>query len=991
MQNAASFAVLILTISSTAAVGQLSTESSSVSYTCTERGPHSRVWQSHTFITNDSGEVITNTVSYTELCTGICYLQNGQHVDSVEQINIVGTGAQAKQGPCQVTWAADASTAGGAVKFTSPGGSNFTSGVYGLSLRDISSGSNVLIATITNSIGVLNGNNEIDYPLAFSGLQADIQNIYMLSGFEQNIILRQQLPSPSDYGLNPDTTYFDVLTQFYNAPEPEFTIVETNAQPDDVQIDFGDVGIGRGTVFLTPDGQAPRVNVTKHWEQSDNGTFLIEEVPYTTLTNLLESLPPSASVTKPDPRIRRTASLKSLLRERNSVPTRDGAIKKVAKLSRPRGVVIDYTMLTGSLTNYVFQGDTTYYVSGAVNLYGSATFEGGTVVKFTNTASACLKELDFHSNFLFSTGMYLPAVFTSANDNSVGDGISGSTGTPSTNGLATYLYAANSGNSNVLIERARFSYANTAFWSQSDTNHIFRHCQFVDCVTNVGLYVDTSVSFQNILSTGSGAMLEGWEIAVDGENMTVDSCNAFAVTNTGLWGHYSGGLTNCLLTAVDNTVNDFTFKDTTKASSGSGIYQIVGAAGYYLANNSPYRDAGTSTINSQLLSDLGALTTYPPVVLAPQTLASNLTFFPQAQRDTDTIDVGYHYDPMDFSVYLAISNATVTVLPGTVLGGYGNQYGIWVYTNGIFNCNGTATAPNYIVRYNNIQEQSNTNWESTSWEASLLTPQTADTSSISISFTVWPSFTDFGQTLSYIQTPFTLQNCQFYNGIATLHYLTVSATNCLFQRVNTIISDSVGGSGPNTSVPFCNNLFWNGELSIGHYDSGTFTFRDNFLDQTTFALLSFHGVSNNVNVCSNNAYVTTNYGLVYPTNDIIVLTSSPAFETGALGYYYYPSNLSLIHAGSQLASAAGLYHYTVLTNESSTNIEGTNIVSIGFHYVGVGNNGQPIDSNGDGIPDYLEDANGNGVVDSGELDWLVNGDMGLTVLITQPANNSAIP
>ena len=51
-------------------------------------------------------------------------------------------------------------------------------------------------------------------------------------------------------------------------------------------------------------------------------------------------------------------------------------------------------------------------------------------------------------------------------------------------------------------------------------------------------------------------------------------------------------------------------------------------------------------------------------------------------------------------------------------------------------------------------------------------------------------------------------------------------------------------------------------------------------------------------------------------------------------------------------------------------IEGANTVSIGYHYVAVDGNGNPLDSNGNGIPDYLEDANGNGVFDTGDpSDW----------------------
>jgi hypothetical protein len=178
----------------------------------------------------------------------------------------------------------------------------------------------------------------------------------------------------------------------------------------------------------------------------------------------------------------------------------------------------------------------------------------------------------------------------------------------------------------------------------------------------------------------------------------------------------------------------------------------------------------------------------------------------------------------------------------------------------------------------------------------------------------------------------------------------LTATNCLFQRANFTVTDRTTG---NSSQTFFNNLFWEGELTVKHANSGTYTFRDNLFNQTSNTL------TGTINYCSNNAYVTTNFGVLSPTNSDIFLTASPAFEMGALGQYYYPATqTNLIHEGSQSAPAAGLYHYTVLTNANS--IEGTNIVSIGFHYVGVGTNGLPLDTSGDGTPDYIADVNGNG-------------------------------
>jgi len=94
--------------------------------------------------------------------------------------------------------------------------------------------------------------------------------------------------------------------------------------------------------------------------------------------------------------------------------------------------------------------------------------------------------------------------------------------------------------------------------------------------------------------------------------------------------------------------------------------------------------------------------------------------------------------------------------------------------------------------------------------------------------------------------------------------------------------------------------------------------------------------------------------------------------SGPLGAYYYPTSgdsnslANLIGAGSRSASQAGLYHYTVREDLVP---EGAADVSIGFHYVATDEEGVPLDTDQDCLPDYIEDANGDGLPSSGETDW----------------------
>jgi hypothetical protein len=126
------------------------------------------------------------------------------------------------------------------------------------------------------------------------------------------------------------------------------------------------------------------------------------------------------------------------------------------------------------------------------------------------------------------------------------------------------------------------------------------------------------------------------------------------------------------------------------------------------------------------------------------------------------------------------------------------------------------------------------------------------------------------------------------------------------------------------------------------------------------------------------------------------LISGFNWQTSWFGGFYLPTNSVLIEAGSTNANYLGLYHFTTQTNQV---IEGTNIVTIGYHYVATDQYGNPLDTNGDGIPDYLEDANGDGVFDAGDLgDWLATAPSssliftnGLSIHIFEPKSQSQIP
>jgi hypothetical protein len=105
-----------------------------------------------------------------------------------------------------------------------------------------------------------------------------------------------------------------------------------------------------------------------------------------------------------------------------------------------------------------------------------------------------------------------------------------------------------------------------------------------------------------------------------------------------------------------------------------------------------------------VVAELKKLTTYPPIVLTNDfTVSTTLT--PQAQRDTDIPDLGWHYFPIDYCLSgISLTNSTLTLTNGVAVAFYGTN-GLTLQSGAKFVSEGTALNPNRLFQYCNVQEQ----------------------------------------------------------------------------------------------------------------------------------------------------------------------------------------------------------------------------------------------------------------------------------------------
>jgi hypothetical protein len=558
--------------------------------TVTERGPHHRVVQTVKQVINHAGEVVQQPSSYVELATGLHYQTNGQWMESQEAIVIQGNEAVALQGQHKVRFAANINSRG-AIDLTTGEGVRLRSHVIGLSYFDTSTGNSAMIAEIKDSTGQVSG-NQVTYPDAFTDFKADIRYTYRRGGFEQDIIIKEQPPSPSEYGMNPTTTRLEVLSEFVDAPTPvrrtevlrfHHPSISTNAAGRldygrsfvDETVGFGGMRMGPGAAFPSH-ATGQRVPVGKRWQQLEGRDFLIEAVEYPAIKPVLDTLPlpPQAAIQK---------DLKQRVGAVRVVP-----VMKTAQLVRPlqmvakiavetRGVVIDYD-LSSNLTNYTLRGDTTYHVLGPVALM-NATIEGGCVAKFATNGSP---KLTFSGTARWPSEQYHPAVFTAADDSSIGEPVG--SGTPGTN-LSYYATVAIENSAVGRIQNVRVSYAATAIKFSSSSTFEVANAQILNSGTAIEGSGGGTVNTRNLLINNVGTAYKLDNFTAKAEHVTVNvASNLFTQTNLTASCMF---FTNSLIVNATNIPSSNLVSSFSVTTNVSGVFQTVGAGEHYLANSSP--------------------------------------------------------------------------------------------------------------------------------------------------------------------------------------------------------------------------------------------------------------------------------------------------------------------------------------------------------------------------------------------------------------------
>ena len=958
-----------------------------------EVGPDDRVVQLVREELDAAGNAYSVTNVYTEVASGLNYWDGTTYQPSVPEFSIIGTEAVADQGQTKMVLPANLNVPG-AVYVVDREGKEYRSTPSFLALRDPANNHGIAIAALQDTVGEQVAPDQVLYRDAFDLVAAAVRLSYRLDGTEQDIVLYEPL-DPQQWGM-PENSVLESWTETFNWPDPVSVEVTQAGTLDDVRLRFGGLDIGQGSAFSLENATS-EVPVGKRFGKVGDRTFLVERVPYAQIKPMLDSLPAQAGGKRSE-RLKRMAGLgkpgtdaemvAAVGQRRGREPRKETLVAEGVKRGRPDhrpGVVLDYaTVISGSA--YVFDGGTTYYVSGTVNLAG-ATLIGGAVIKMDSTAATTM---NFTGPVTCKTSAYRPVIVTAKTDNTVGGFVVASdTGNPLPRNFGTPAIKLNAAGTafvlhDIAVRRAAVAIRLEA-GSLSATN-----VQIVSCGT--GIYKAagaTTVGLRNVLADDVGVMFDGAGAsggANAGYHLTVHRVPVFG---QGTFAPIA--LVNSLLISATNTAGYFTDPNASVVASlaDTGVFTApVGGGNHYLAAVSSYRGIGIALSDPQLAAEIASRTTFPPAALSGVvSFPSPLVLRPQVPRNIGAPDLGYHYSAVDVlatglepSGGLILTNGVVVACAGTS--------GVRVPSGDYsipFVSQGTAEKPNRIVWQGTVQEQALTTGAAPGSRSLIEQPYTAATTpSLTLRFTDTSLMSDdgwilyLGSTFNLIVASLDAKDCQFHGGQLRMGPNTpgmgVWLQNNLFEWTTVAMNQnaSINGTQPFT-LTMRNNTFKAGTLASAMVSFSkqsavtTWTVKANLFDSVVSG-----SVGSGVTIANtHNAYRSGATQLPGAANSKVITTFN--YLVGPFGSYYYgiPSSAGTLNdldgAGDVSPASAGLKHHTV--NGTTRAKDVNSLVAIGMHYVAMDPSSVVFDGDQDGMPDYLEDANGNGTTDSGETNW----------------------
>ena len=969
----------------------------------TEAGPHHRKWERVETFTNEFGEEEERLHSYTELGAGLNRWDEEKE-EWTEASNVIEAfegGAVARSGQTKVIFAPRLGDPEGTVDILTDEGDRIRTVVLGLSYFDPVSGDDVVLSEVNPDVmGEILPPNRVIYRNAFTDIDADVIYEYHRDRFSQNIVLHERPADPAAFGLS-KFSRLEVLSEILEAPQPvkDVRVVKElakdlnersqMAEPDliDETIRFTGSSIGKGKAFDLGDPLGTEAIVTKRWVEDGGRTVLFEGVEFEASKKALNKLPrleggggrPRADVHRDRQKGLRTIPNRQLARTDSN---RHSSIQ-IASMQVPEkaGYLIDYELVSGNTTDYVFETGKTYLISGRVYCYGRTVFEGGAVIKHNNS------QLDTYGDVAFKTQPYLPVIFTSKHDDSVGEIVSGSTGVPPSSpydSSALHLM----GTTGQLVENVRVKYAQIGIYAfLGGGGHRWRNIQAVNCYIPLMAYGSPNLQIENVLLNGVYRGIE---------NVAYSPLSAVLATQVtihdGAHAFYGMGfeLKNSLLVDCTN-IPSYTGQGAShnvELSSASGVFQSAGGGHFYLANDSPYRDLGTSQIDPGLATELSGRTTFPPTVLAAgHELTENTQWSSHVAKDVGPPDIGYHYPLIDYLVDTCVvgSGVELRVNPGTVIVATSavpstSATHLALRDDSSLIMEGTLLEPVIFANDNVVHENS----PGTIWAS--IGPSPADRYStafdtmeeVTLRFVNFYSIatrgsgggilaTQFSNGLGWITTKYVdVTDCQFFSFFTNLR---PTWSNTMEFNRNTLVRGSFKIE-TNADLEFHNNHFSNLstvwlKLSLWPQSGATYSIRENVFD--------VYWVNYDTNLyfepfweAASNAVI--DYCCMALSSTDIRITGGFDFSPGPFGSFYQPNNGGnpLIDAGSRTGSVAGFYHHTSLDDETP---ELNSLIEIGLHYPAVGGDGRLLDTDGDGVANIFEDLDGDSVVDSNETDW----------------------